>query len=183
LPFLFETIIVSQISKAFFSSRKGDTMPYGFGVNSKVNLQGVHPHLVAIANMAIALSEQDFAVHDGVRTIVEQQKLVAAGASKTLDSKHLVQADGFGHAIDLVPYINGNLRWEWGPVYRVAAAVHHAAINIGVPLKWGGVWDTPFEQISGTLAGLEDAVHDYVKRRTALGKKAFIDGPHYQLAL
>ena len=157
-------------------------MPYSFGTNSKVELQGVHPKLVEVAYLAIELSEQDFSVHDGLRTSVEQQKLVAKGASKTLNSKHLRQADGFGHAMDLVPYINGKLRWEWKPIYIIAEAVHEAADKLGVSLVWGGVWDRAFGDLPGSRAGLEAAVDDYVKRRLNAGKKAFIDGPHYQLA-
>jgi peptidoglycan LD-endopeptidase CwlK len=46
---------------------------------------------------AIELSVQDFAVHDGVRTLEEHKEHIAAGASQTLDSRHLS-----GHAVDLV---------------------------------------------------------------------------------
>lgn len=157
-------------------------MGYSFGTVSKVELMGVHPRLVEVANLAIAISEQDFGVHDGLRTPVEQQKLVARGASKTMNSLHLRQADGFGHAVDLVPYMNGKFRWEWGPIYYIAEAVHKAAVELKVALVWGGVWDRSFADLDGTHDGLEDAVAAYVKRRTAAGKKAFIDGPHYQLA-
>jgi peptidoglycan L-alanyl-D-glutamate endopeptidase CwlK len=147
-----------------------------------MELQGVHPDLVKVAFRSIELSEQDFSVHDGLRTKVEQQKLVAKGASKTLDSKHLLQDDGYGHAMDFVPYINGKLRWEWGPIYVIASAVHQAASELGVALIWGGVWDKPFLSLPGDPKGIEKAVADYVKRRVSAGKKAFIDGPHYQLA-
>ena len=157
-------------------------MPYSFGINSKVELQGVHPSLVMVAEAAIAISDQDFSVHDGLRTLVEQQKLVAKGASKTLDSKHLRQADGYGHAMDLVPYINGKLRWEWGPIYTIAEAVHRAAEEAGVKLVWGGVWDKALADLPSSRDGLEKAVQAYVQRRLQAGRKAFIDGPHYQLA-
>lgn len=157
-------------------------MGYSFGTVSKVELMGVHPKLVAVANRAIAISEQDFGVHDGLRTVVEQEKLVAKGASKTMNSMHLPQGDGFSHAVDLVPYMNGKLRWEWGPIYYIAEAVHRAATELGVALVWGGVWDRDFADLDGTHDGLETAVKDYVKRRTKAGKSAFIDGPHYQLA-
>jgi peptidoglycan L-alanyl-D-glutamate endopeptidase CwlK len=157
-------------------------MGYSFGTVSKVELIGVHPDLVAVANLAISLSNQDFAVHDGLRTLVEQEKLVAKGAAKTMKSKHLAQSDGFSHAIDLVPYINGKLRWEWGPIYYIAEAVHQSATQLDVKLVWGGVWDHPFLDLEGDREGLKDAVKAYVKRRQDAGKSAFIDGPHYQLA-
>lgn len=157
-------------------------MGYSFGTVSKVELMGVHPKLVEVANLAISLTEQDFGVHDGLRTKVEQEKLVARGASKTMKSLHLRQADGFGHAVDLVPYINGKFRWEWGPIYYIAEAVHKAATQLNVALVWGAVWDRDFAALEGTHDGLEKAVKDYVKRRAKAGKSAFIDGPHYQLA-
>ena len=157
-------------------------MPYALGTMSISELIGVHPKLVAIAHRAIELTDQDFTVHDGLRTRVEQEKLVARGASKTMNSMHLRQPDGFGHAIDLVPYMNGKLRWEWGPIYIIAEAVHTAATEAGVELIWGGVWDKSFSDLPGDRLGLKNAVNAYVARRLAMGKKAFIDGPHYQLA-
>ena len=97
---------------------------------------------------------------------------------------HIKQAvDGFGHAMDLVPYINGKLRWEWPPIYVIAEAVHQAATELGVNLVWGGVWDRTFNSLPAKRDGIEDAVNDYVQRRHAAGhKKVFIDGPHFQLA-
>ena len=37
-----------------------------------------------------------------LRTRAEQEAKVSAGESQTLNSKHLVQADGFAHAVDVV---------------------------------------------------------------------------------
>lgn len=157
-------------------------MGFQFGQKSLKELDGVHPTLVGVFKRAITLSTVDFAIHDGLRTKAEQQELVAKGASQTMDSKHIIQADGFGHAGDLVPYVNGKLRWEWGPIYEIAHAVRTAAREAGSAASgiiWGGVWDTPLVKLEGNL---EDAVEAYVARRKALGKKAFIDGPHFQLA-
>ena len=163
-------------------------MPYKLGAKSVRELVGVHPRLVEVVKRAIEISAQDFSVHDGLRTPAEQAVYVQRGVSTTLDSKHLRQADGFGHAVDLVPYINGKLRWEWAPIYHIAAAVHQAAGELGVALRWGGVWDQRLGALSGDAAGLEDAVADYVQRerarKIAAGRKpkVFIDGPHFELA-
>lgn len=156
-------------------------MPYAFGTESKLNLMGVHPKLVSVAHRAIAISEQDFGVHDGVRTLVEQQKLLAKGAAKTLNSKHLPQADGYGHAIDLVPFINGKLRWEWGPIYFIATAVLQAAKELKVDLRWGGAWDCEFCNLPVDRIEIEQEVKAYCERRRNIGKSAFIDGPHFEL--
>ena len=39
---------------------------------------------------------------ESLRTVAQQQAKVAAGVSQTMRSKHLAQADGFAHAIDVV---------------------------------------------------------------------------------
>ena len=96
---------------------------FTLGANSLKELNGVHPDLVAVVRRALELSAQDFAVHDGIRTPAEQKQLVASGASQTLDSRHLT-----GHAVDLVPYINGKLRWEWPPIYIIAEAISASSL-------------------------------------------------------
>lgn len=73
------------------------------GTRSRNNLKGVKPEIVAVVYLAMKLSEIDFAVIDGVRTIEEQTKNVMKGLSKTMDSMHLMQDDGFSHAVDLMP--------------------------------------------------------------------------------
>jgi peptidoglycan LD-endopeptidase CwlK len=146
---------------------------FKLGEKSLKELNGVHPDLVAIVKRAIELSSQDFAVHDGIRTLAEQQKLVQSGASQTLDSRHIT-----GHAVDLVPYINGKLRWEWEPIYKIADAVRIAAKELGTPIRWGGAWDVTF---TDTTDSPEDLVSDYTAKRRKAGKKAFIDGPHFEL--
>lgn len=136
-------------------------------------LQGVHPDLVALVQKAIQICSQDFAVHDGMRTAAEQRQLVGAGASQTMDSRHIT-----GHAVDLVPYVNGKLRWEWDPIYVIADAMRIAARQLGTPLRWGGAWDVDF---TASTEAPEDLVAGYVTRRRQQGLRAFIDGPHYEL--
>lgn len=146
---------------------------FNLGEKSLKELNGVHPDLVAVVKRAIELTSQDFAVHDGIRTLAEQQRLVQAGASQTLDSRHIS-----GHAVDLVPYINGKLRWEWEPIYKIADAVRLAAKELGTPIRWGGAWDMT---LTDTDESPEDLVADYSARSRKTGKKAFIDGPHFEL--
>ena len=52
---------------------------------SRRELKGVHADLVIVVTTAlITLEDTDFSVHDGIRTLAEQQELVATGMSKTL---------------------------------------------------------------------------------------------------
>lgn len=146
---------------------------FKLGTASRKELNGVHPDLVAVVERALQLTVQDFAVHDGPRTLAEQKKYVAAGVSQTLDSRHLT-----GHAVDVVPYVNGKLRWEWEPLHRIADAMRIAARELNVPIRWGGAWDIGFTE---STAPPEDLVSDYQARRRSAGKAAFLDGPHYEL--
>lgn len=151
-------------------------MTFVLGAKSLAELSGVHPDLVRVVKRAIEITAVDFVVHDGIRTVEEQKRYVAEGVSKTMKSKHLE-----GRAVDLVPVINGKPRWEWPPIYRVAEAMHKAADELGVALIWGGVWDHRMDELPGIASGLEAAVAAYTVRRRAAGKRAFIDGPHFEL--
>ncbi|KHK65874.1 M15 family metallopeptidase [Pseudomonas frederiksbergensis] len=146
---------------------------FKLGDVSIFELKNVHEDLVSVVKRALELTVQDFVVHDGIRSVVEQKKLMTAGASKTMDSRHLT-----GHAVDLVPYINGKLRWEWEPIYKIADAVRIAAKELEIPIRWGGAWDINF---TDSEALPEYLVLDYVNRLKKTGKKAFIDGPHFEL--
>lgn len=147
------------------------------GARSLANLEGVHPDLVAVVKRAIEITTQDFTVFDGLRTVAEQEQMVKSGASQTMNSKHLRQPDGYGHAVDLVPWINGKPRWEWPAIYPIAEAMQTAANELGVAITWGGCWCT-----LAPGKAPEVMVQEYVTRRIKQGRKAFVDGPHYQLS-
>ena len=76
---------------------------YAFGNRSKNKLTGVHPDLIRVVEKVMDLQVMDFSVNEGVRTLDRQKDLVARGVSKTMRSKHLIQADGYAHAVDLYP--------------------------------------------------------------------------------
>jgi peptidoglycan LD-endopeptidase CwlK len=145
---------------------------FRFGEKSLRELEGVHPELAALVHRALELTEQDFAVHDGLRTRAEQEQLLISGASQTLDSKHLT-----GDAVDLVPMVNGKLRWEWEPIYAVAKAVRQAARDLDMKVRWGAAWDVNFTHTLDTPEAVSAA---YAARRLSAGKKPFLDGPHFE---
>jgi peptidoglycan LD-endopeptidase CwlK len=165
---------------------------FALGAGSRKRLSGVHPFLIECVEHAITITPVDFAVHDGLRTEAQQRALVARGASRTMDSKHRPQPDSYGHAVDLVPWINGQLRWEWPPIYEIAAAMQKAVAHVNeqrlnrggmaMRLRWGGVWDRGFETLGLTPGAIKASVNAYVDRRRAMGRSAFIDGPHFEIA-
>lgn len=90
-------------------------------------------------------------VIEGLRTLERQKELLAAKATQTLKSRHLRTTSGVCHAVDLGVMVAGELRWDW-PLYTLLAKdMKQVALELAVPLEWGGDW------------------------------KSFKDGPHYQL--
>lgn len=151
-------------------------MSFRLGKASEANLVGVDSGLVEVVRRAILITDIDFSVHDGLRTLEEQKKLVASGASRTLDSLHLV-----GKAVDLVPYVNGKLRWEMALCNEVARAVREAAGQVGVRLIWGRVWDTElFELDPDDFDGERDLYVQRYQRIRGAKRRPLDDGPHFQ---
>jgi peptidoglycan L-alanyl-D-glutamate endopeptidase CwlK len=108
---------------------------FKFSTRSLKNLQGVHPDLVRVISRALELTPVDFVVVEGLRTVARQKQLFAAGASKTMNSRHLT-----GHAVDLAPIVAGQIRWDWPLFHKLAPNVQQAAAELGVPIEWGGDW-------------------------------------------
>ena len=98
-------------------------------------LQGVHPDLVNVVKLALTKSPVDFTVTEGLRTLERQKELVAAGASQTLNSRHLT-----GHAVDLAAVVGKEVRWDWPLYSKIADAMKNAAIELKVNIQWGGDW-------------------------------------------
>lgn len=137
-------------------------MRFKLGRISLSRLKGVHPDLVRVVSLAIEYTTIDFTVTEGLRSLERQRELFEAGKSKTMASKHLVQTDGFAHAVDVVAtgdvnkdgYIDAQDKaMIWHPVLygEIAHAFGIAAVDLDVKIRWGG---------------------DF---------KSFFDGPHFEL--
>jgi len=104
---------------------------------SERNLRGVHPDLVAVMREAIRRHPVKATITEGLRTLERQRKLLAAGASRTLRSRHLT-----GHAVDVVFIMDRRARWDW-PLYKdFADTVKAVAKEKGIRVVWGGDWRT-----------------------------------------
>ena len=110
-------------------------MSFRLSARSRARLVGVHPALVAVVEAAIVISPVDFMITEGLRSRERQVALVRAGASRTLNSRHLT-----GHAIDVAALVEGRIRWDWPLLGRIATAFKHVAIRLDTPLVWGGDW-------------------------------------------
>ena len=110
-------------------------MAFSFGAKSKARLKGVHPDLVKVMEAAISCSTVDFSIIEGMRTLAKQKEYFAAGATRTMNSRHLT-----GHAVDVAPYVNGSIRWDWPLYHQLAKVIKKAAAELKVDIQWGGDW-------------------------------------------
>lgn len=127
-------------------------------------LAGVHPSLVKVIERAIVTTEQDFMVLEGLRTREEMMINYGKGRSAAeceakgvpgsyarphlskvtwlndpFNSNHGVRPDGFGHAVDLVPYpIDFNTSSKYD---AIAKAMMAASEELNVPIRWGADWN------------------------------------------
>lgn len=121
-------------------------MAFKLGASSEKALKGVHLDLVRVVRRAIAITSIDFRVMEGKRSLAQQKINVKKGVSQTLKSKHLT-----GHAVDIIPLVNGKVSWAWPLFHKLAPIIKEAARLEGVTVTWGGDW------------------------------KSFKDGPHWEL--
>lgn len=147
-------------------------MAYVLSKRSLQRLDGVHPDLQKIVKRAISITKQDFMVLEGVRSVEQcyinygkgrtAAQCVAKGVparyanpraakvtwlNNPLASKHRPQADGLGHAVDLVPY---PVDWQDLKKFDAIAKAMFAAeqqlkaqgeIGAKTQLRWGADWN------------------------------------------
>lgn len=110
-------------------------MAYKLSQRSRDRMKGVNPLLVRVVERAIEITPLDFMITEGLRTRERQAQLVKAGASKTMNSRHIT-----GHAIDFAVLVEGSVRWDWPLYVKVGQAFKQAASELGVSIVWGGDW-------------------------------------------
>ena len=158
-------------------------MAFKLSQRSLDRLEGVHPDLVAVVKKAIELTSVDFGVTCGTRTVEEQQMLVDAGKSQTMNSKHLPQEDGYSHAVDLVAYVGSDVAWELNLYDNIADAIGHALVQLelDVGIKWGAAWTEG--DLKDYFGSSEQAMNNYIDTCRVEGRRPFLDGPHFELML
>ena len=112
-------------------------MTFKLSQRSLDRMKGVDERLVNVVKRAIEISEVDFIVTEGLRTKERQAELLKAGATRTMNSKHIV-----GKAVDLAAVVDGQVRWDWPLYSKLATAMKRAADILNVKIEWGGDWVT-----------------------------------------
>ena len=155
-------------------------MAFKLSGRSLNKLEGVHPVLVDTVKRAIEVSKVDFGVIYGVRSLAEQKRLYEAKRSQTMKSKHLVQEDGYSHAVDLMAYDGKNPSWDIVMYDDIADAMKEGSIKTGAKICWGAAWH--IDNIAEWDGTMEAAMNAYVDLRRSQNRRPFIDGPHFQLS-
>ena len=152
---------------------------YKLSGRSLNKLECVHPTMVDTVKRAIELSKVDFGVIYGVRSLAEQKRLYEAKRSQTMKSKHLVQEDGYSHAVDLMAYDGSDPSWDIVMYDDIADAMKAAAKETGAKIRWGAAWT--IDNIAEWERPMQDAMNNYIDVRRKSGRTPFIDGPHFEL--
>ena len=150
-------------------------MPFNLSQKSLDRLKGVDDDMVRVVKKAIELTKGDFGVICGLRTVEEQEELVAKGASQTMKSKHI---DGL--AVDLMAYLGGRASWELNLYDDIADAMKEAAKLENVGVRWGAAWQ--INNMADWDGTMEEAMNAYIDLRRSQGRRPFIDGPHFELS-
>lgn len=150
---------------------------FKLGNRSIKTLKGVHPDLVKVVELALTkYSKEDFAVICGVRSRATQRRYVKSGASKTMNSRHLIQKNGYSMAVDLAWWHSGKISWstnnlkgfynmdhsaDYEGYQAIGVAMKEAAKELGVPIRWGADWDGDGQHTDHTFV---DWVHFEIPR-------------------
>tara|TARA_R110000803_G_scaffold90353_1_gene157671 strand:- start:1674 stop:2123 length:450 start_codon:yes stop_codon:yes gene_type:complete len=149
-------------------------MSFKLSERSLDRLNGVDQNLVDVVKRAINLTEIDFGVSEGLRTLERQKELVEKGASQTLKSKHIS-----GMAVDLVAYIGPRVSWELKVYDDIADAIRQASKELEVTIRWGAAWH---KNLTDSDMTSEDLMNEYIDLRRSQSRRPFIDAPHFELA-
>ena len=142
-------------------------MTYHFSKRSLDRLQTCHEDLQKIAKEALSLSDIDFAVTEGHRSVVRQRLLYATGKSKIDGQKKKSKHNHFpAQAFDIVACIRGKTSYQecylayLGGVLMTTAQRLLNERQTTHALRWGGNWDQDGEIVTD---------------------QNFVDMPHFEL--
>lgn len=130
-----------------------------FGRRSLSNLSECHPKLIAFAFNMLAASPWDLGIHDGGRTLEEQQENIDNGVSWTLSSDHIprIPTDydskvAVSHAFDYHIIVAGEAQWDEDMYVHMASNILvPVAKTMGLTLDLGAYW----QRVDGPHVALE----------------------------
>ena len=145
--FSFDYVVwAGSDSPAFFSSKQ--TQMFKFSSSSMERLSTCHADLQLIFMNTIEISNIDFGIAEGHRSLERQKKLFDEKKSKidgiSKKGKHNYSPS---LAVDIYPFINGAANWDNEHLSYLAGLIHGVSqmlLNSGKiqhAVRWGGNWD------------------------------------------
>jgi len=135
---------------------------FKFGKVSEEKMIGLHPDLIWAIRETLNIGIMDFSVVEGLRSKERQKQLLDTGATKTMNSMHLIQPDGYGHAADLYPSPINMIKVKARDPVEIsrfgvlAGTMKAVAKQKGISITWGYDWDNDGETLDHSF---NDAPH------------------------
>lgn len=124
-----------------------------FSKKSLSHLAECEHDLERVVTLALKYSKYDFGITQALRTLEEQKENVKNGSSQTIKSRHLPNENGLSEAVDILIYVDGKHTYEQKYYRKVAGAFFKAAFELGIPIEWGGHWESIFDGPHFQLSG------------------------------
>ena len=142
---------------------------YRFGNTSKTRLSTCHKDIQIIMNKSILISNVDFGISEGERSVKKQLQYFNEGKSK-IDGIKKKGKHNYSPslAVDIYPYFEGGAKWDNEHLSYLSGIIHAVSemlFNNGEithKIRWGGNWD-----MDGII----------------LIDQSFDDRPHFELIL
>ena len=142
---------------------------YKFGKTSKEKLSSCHEDLQLIMSEVIKITNVDFGIAEGHRSIEKQKQYFKEGKSK-IDGVNKKGKHNYNPslAVDIYPYFDNGAKWDNEHLSYLSGIIHavsemlFADGKISHKVRWGGNWD-----MDGVI----------------LIDQSFDDRPHFELVL
>jgi peptidoglycan LD-endopeptidase CwlK len=142
---------------------------YKFGKTSIERLATCHSDIQLIMNESIKITNVDFGIAEGERSIEKQQQYFKEGKSK-IDGINKKGKHNYtpSLAVDIYPYFDNGAKWDNEHLSYLSGIIHavsemlFASEKITHKIRWGGNWD-----MDGVI----------------LIDQSFDDRPHFELVL
>tara|TARA_S200000501_G_scaffold199528_1_gene187775 strand:+ start:4385 stop:4879 length:495 start_codon:yes stop_codon:yes gene_type:complete len=139
-------------------------------------LEGVHPALIEVVKRALAISDIEFQVFHGKRTLSQQDEFFRKGATQGHQSPHM-----YGSAVDLMPIVEGRMCPETEVFDEVATSMKYAAADLNTPIRWGGAWHCV--NIAKYEGMLDDLQNWYLENCLENNVRPQLDPHHFELSV
>lgn len=116
---------------------------HSFSEISAKRLATCDPRLIELMNRAIRVTEIDFGIAEGHRSVEKQQEYFKAGKSR-IDGIKTIGKHNYNpsRAVDIYGYVNGKADYSEPVMRYLAELILSIAGEMSIRVQWGGNWKT-----------------------------------------